>query len=90
MHGLIIEMGDKDFDCQLRKLTTGTKLSTLLRERPLIVLKQETTIELALQVRILPPCLSVHQLRLSPDFSPYWLAYYVLRVVIIESMSAMP
>ncbi|CAL8470950.1 g10492 [Coccomyxa elongata] len=42
-------MGDKDFDCQLRKLTTGTKLSNLLRERPLVVLKQETTIELTLQ-----------------------------------------
>ncbi|EIE20202.1 CBS-domain-containing protein [Coccomyxa subellipsoidea C-169] len=42
-------MGEKEFDCQLRKLTTGTKLSTLLRERPLVVLKQETTVELTLQ-----------------------------------------
>ncbi|KAK9901266.1 hypothetical protein WJX75_003216 [Coccomyxa subellipsoidea] len=42
-------MGDKEFDSELRKLTTGTKLSTLLRERPLVVLKQETTVELALQ-----------------------------------------
>lgn len=43
-------MGDEEYDSALRKLTTGTKLCTILRERPLVVLKQDTTVELALQV----------------------------------------
>lgn len=43
-------MGDEDISSAVRNVTVRTKVSTLLRDKPLVVLKQGTTVELALQV----------------------------------------
>lgn len=46
-------MGDKEFNKDVRELIIRTKVSTLLKERPVVLLKQESTVELALQAS---PC----------------------------------
>ena len=42
-------MSNKEFNKDVRELLIRTKVSTLLRDRPVILLKQESTVELALQ-----------------------------------------
>ena len=39
------------FSSDVRNLLTRTKVSTLLHDKPLVILRQETTVELALQAR---------------------------------------
>ena len=43
-------MCEKEFNKDVRELMIRTKVSTLLQERPVVLLKQESTVELALQV----------------------------------------
>ena len=43
-------MCDKEFNKDVRELIIRTRVSTLLQERPVVLLKQESTVELALQV----------------------------------------
>ncbi|CAK0782562.1 hypothetical protein CVIRNUC_005774 [Coccomyxa viridis] len=42
-------MCEKEFNKDVRELMIRTKVSTLLQERPVVLLKQESTVELALQ-----------------------------------------
>lgn len=39
-----------DYSTDVRNLLTKTKVSTILRDQTVLVLKQESTVELALQV----------------------------------------
>ena len=54
-------MSNKEFNKDVRELLIRTRVSTLLRERPVVLLKQESTVELALQANPLQlhrlPCL---------------------------------
>ena len=43
---------DRSYSTDVRNLLTKTKVSTLLRDQSVVVLKQETTVELALQARL--------------------------------------
>ena len=45
-------MSGKEFNKDVRQLIINTKVSTLLRERPVVLLKQESTVELALQASL--------------------------------------
>ena len=48
-------MSDKEFNKDVRELLIRTKVSTLLRDRPVVLLKQESTVELALQASPFKP-----------------------------------
>ncbi len=48
-------MSNKEFNKDVRELLIRTKVSTLLRDRPVVLLKQESTVELALQASPLKP-----------------------------------
>ncbi len=48
-------MSNNEFNKDVRELLIRTKVSTLLRDRPVVLLKQESTVELALQARPLKP-----------------------------------
>ena len=41
---------DRKFSSDLRRLMTTTKVCALLHDKPLVVLRQESTVELCLQV----------------------------------------
>lgn len=45
-------MSGKEFNKDVRQLIINTKVSTLLRERPVVLLKQDCTVELALQASL--------------------------------------
>jgi hypothetical protein len=45
---------DRKFSSDLRRLMTTTKVCALLHDKPLVILRQETTVELALQVQSCP------------------------------------
>jgi len=47
-------MGNKEFNKDVRELIIRTKVSTLLKDRPVVLLKQESTVELALQASRTP------------------------------------
>ena len=47
-------MGNKEFNKDVRELIIRTKVSTLLKDRPVVLLKQESTVELALQASQTP------------------------------------
>ena len=55
LYAYFSSMSNKEFNKDVRELLIRTKVSTLLRDRPVVLLKQESTVELALQASPLKP-----------------------------------
>lgn len=91
-------MSNNEFNKDVRELLIRTKVSTLLCDRPVVLLKQESTVELALQANplqphhclVCPKCLLVRQVWNTPKITLGRVSSQLLSVAYISEVFTRP